>query len=1798
MTAPILNTGTTLFSSIDEDSVDVTNPGNTIAELIADGQITDVDINPAPKAIAIVAVDNSHGTWQYKLGSGSWITFNFSGENEGKGLLLEDQNRVRFVPNNDWFGTVSEGITFHALDSIWLEYVGEYRVIEGNIGGSGPLSEAIGTASITVNPINDKPVLDVDKTPTLGEIPFGILAPQPNNLDYAVRVADLINRSGDGLIGNFTDVDGDAPGLAITGVNGGSLYFTIDSGVTWQELSGNVSNSKALMLHADADTYVYFRTYATSPTILNDALSFKAWDRTGGFENGETGVDLSSIHFAASDVIHTGGNPMRVAVKDDFAFIATFSQGVKQVNLNTLEVTLLANVQQARGIAVEGDRLYFSGDYRLYIYDISTPSTPTLLGSSINNSAYSNSIALSGNYAFVSDLWNGLKIFDVSTPSNPVQLSFTGDGGSSAVGILGNYAYVGYGANSVKIFDVSNPSAPYFITSYSANSASANSVSQITLSGIYAFISFGLGGVDIVDISNPLAPVHKATIPASGGQSTSVLVEGQYAYVTGSHSIRIIDIANPSNPQVIDTLPINGSNLQGATVSNNQVFITDDGSMLRVINLPLSPDFVSTQNDTISVNVVNVPPEISGTFATDKAINDNEITTPFAGSTISINDANGDNVSLKITYSASNGSLRGEGLTGSPGDYILEAISTPELIARLQALVFAPTANQVPVGTAVETIFTITPVDEYDQGTSIQSKNVTVLSINDAPELDPNPILTVSTFDRVGPPVNGRIEGSFLVSEIIQKGGGTNNFFDADGHSPGLALISVDQALGSLFFSIDGGNLWQLVGDVSAYNARVFYADADTRLYFQPHDNFHGQLSDIIRFKAWDRTGSYNNGEIGVNTDLVTITERGALNTSGTAWGIDLQDGYAFVADKTGGLKIINIINPDSPVLIASENSFSDAMSVVIKGDYAYVADGGGGLRIVDVSNINLPQLKASIGGLGYAFKVILQEDYAYIAGGNNGFSIVNISNPIEPSLVKTTVIPDQGYAYDIDVLGDYAFVAGSTHLYIYDISNPSQPLEIGRYSDDFFPHKVRVHENLAFIANNNGQLRIIDVSDRTQPQLITDHSFGNIITDMAVQGNYLFISGGQYANYGVQVLEISDASQPKLVGFIQTSDFNIMPYSLALDGAQIAVANFAGGVLILDNDIFSKPFSSQSDTITIQVEASPIIEDLDNDSATGFVGNILKLDAGIATTVTDLDSDYFDTGILSITTVNGSVNGHFRLDGITAKAGDDLSSASAIMFAGAKIFIEAVEIGLVHGEDTGQAGASLVINFNANATPERVSSLLQNLAYTTNTAGSQEFDIVITDGKGGVSAPARVSLTFNTLPFVPSPMQPSESDVPESTSVFIDGTIVTTTSITSSDGLTTTVTVVPIISENREDESGDSNLADIPLVFDSNDQLVLKVGLPIGVGVTSQEISSVSSVTLRDLLLGASYQKIDQSLVFEQILLAGIDSFVANVEDERQVTVRTITFESNGIIPNQSIVITGSDTISGNDSTNGLSQEALILDARNLPLGAVLQLDQVEFAVILGEVRVVGGKGNNIVIGDDAAQYIMLGEGDDILRGGGGDDTIGSGGGNDRLFGDDGNDILFVGSGHNLLHGGRDFDTVIYDGDVDRFVITRDHGRTIITSLDDPYKVDTIINVEMIRFNNLDYHVENSNELSLIATLYKQVLDRQAEIDGFQYWAETAAIGNTMGSIAMAFMRSSEKVSIAGHFFDDLSTVKQIEGLYTVLLGRDYDELGKAYWLEKLNSGIDIDVVASAFVYSIEFTGMQLNPTDWDFFV
>lgn len=155
--APVLDT--TLNSALRSTSEDTFPPASTLVADFLAGAVSDPDPS-AVQGIAVTAASSYWGTWQFSTDNGkNWSEMDVVSESAAR--LLPDTARVRFIPKTDFNGTVK--LYYRAWDQTEGS-AGQTFNVQGHTGGSTAFSAAKESASLTVNPVNDAPVLKLGGT--------------------------------------------------------------------------------------------------------------------------------------------------------------------------------------------------------------------------------------------------------------------------------------------------------------------------------------------------------------------------------------------------------------------------------------------------------------------------------------------------------------------------------------------------------------------------------------------------------------------------------------------------------------------------------------------------------------------------------------------------------------------------------------------------------------------------------------------------------------------------------------------------------------------------------------------------------------------------------------------------------------------------------------------------------------------------------------------------------------------------------------------------------------------------------------------------------------------------------------------------------------------------------------------------------------------------------------------------------------------------------------------------------------------------------------------------------------------------------------------------------------------------------------------------------------------------------------------------------------------------------------------------------------------------------------------------
>jgi hypothetical protein len=197
----------------------------------------------------------------------------------------------------------------------------------------------------------------------------------------------------------------------------------------------------------------------------------------------------------------------------------------------------------------------------------------------------------------------------------------------------------------------------------------------------------------------------------------------------------------------------------------------------------------------------------------------------------------------------------------------------------------------------------------------------------------------------------------------------------------------------------------------------------------------------------------------------------------------------------------------DDSLRLFSEVAVDGTHEIATDGSYAYVATGSG-LSVVDLRNPTQPEVVGSMTASDPAGGILdakVDGDLVSLASnGGPGITLVDVSDPTDPTEISFVDVGHHihnnyladGYAYlTVNESGNAAFSEART--VVVDVRDPSDAAVVGEYRlKDDFPefamggvspcHDVYVQDDLLYQAFWDSGVVVTDVSDPTDPQLVT----------------------------------------------------------------------------------------------------------------------------------------------------------------------------------------------------------------------------------------------------------------------------------------------------------------------------------------------------------------------------------------------------------------------------------------------------------------------------------------------------------------------------------------------------------------------------------------------------------------------------------------------------------------------------------------------------------------------------------------
>ncbi|MDH5185849.1 MAG: hypothetical protein OEW70_02155 [candidate division WOR-3 bacterium] len=281
--------------------------------------------------------------------------------------------------------------------------------------------------------------------------------------------------------------------------------------------------------------------------------------------------------------------------------------------------------------------------------------------------------------------------------------------------------------------------------------------------------------------------------------------------------------------------------------------------------------------------------------------------------------------------------------------------------------------------------------------------------------------------------------------------------------------------------------------------------------------------------------------------------------TYGYAHDVFVREPYAYIADGQAGLTVLNIEDSQEPVIAANiMDTTNEAWGVAVENHYAYIAYGSYELQIVDISELDTLRFFGSLyhPTPAFGYDIVVENNLAYIAALSQ-FLIVDVSDPLYPRQLYQRVFPAN--VRGVAIFDTFAIIAcEQLGIYIYDLRHTTQPEIVGWCDTPGNARDVFISDSFAFVADGTGGIVVINIKDKTNPQIISRLDLPGYARKIYMVDNLLYIALG---DSGLGVVDINNPNEPKIDAIMKIGGY---AYSVFVLDDYIYIAHGRSGLTIV----------------------------------------------------------------------------------------------------------------------------------------------------------------------------------------------------------------------------------------------------------------------------------------------------------------------------------------------------------------------------------------------------------------------------------------------------------------------------------------------------------------------------------------------------------------------------------------------------------------------------------------------------------
>jgi hypothetical protein len=312
-----------------------------------------------------------------------------------------------------------------------------------------------------------------------------------------------------------------------------------------------------------------------------------------------------------------------------------------------------------------------------------------------------------------------------------------------------------------------------------------------------------------------------------------------------------------------------------------------------------------------------------------------------------------------------------------------------------------------------------------------------------------------------------------------------------------------------------------------------------------------------------------------------------AASVEGQAYAVVTAGPLAYVAG-TSTFTIVDVSTPQEPSVRAQIRMFATWEVLAVDAQVAYLSARNGGLAIVDVVDPDNPVLRTQLGQEFHGSAIDAVGSTLYLAQSNRVI-VADVDPTSEPAVLGRWTGPS--YIQDLCARESFVYAVGGTSLWKIDVSDATMPRTAEMLSFAFSDtYGIALDGQFAYVTLGGGGLAVVRLSPSLQ--VVGRLQTANIAEDIGVRDGMAYVG----ADNEMMIIDVRDPTRPHFIGQAEGSrieDIAATSDAVVLVGQDIRV--FAEQCDVRTPVAISELAATRSHAgVTLHAELGDRIEELD----------------------------------------------------------------------------------------------------------------------------------------------------------------------------------------------------------------------------------------------------------------------------------------------------------------------------------------------------------------------------------------------------------------------------------------------------------------------------------------------------------------------------------------------------------------------------------------------------------------------------